>query len=228
MQKWDYKTIQATNHRDFDEQSVVLGQDGWESLGTQNINGWVVGKFKRPTQGFDSTDSLSNLISVVSDPKKYQKLLSDLKDAYVDHVKNMDELLAAQAASTSRQASAEIAIKDANVAQIEAKKVSELVQRDKEVLEASKKAHQEILKAHKASVDSHRQVMSTDLAKLEELKKMLEASLTSRESVVSQKEKDISKREANVSRREETVSVKERQVAGVLQEFQGLTKKVSG
>lgn len=228
MLKWEYKTIQAVNHKDFDDQSVLLGQEGWESLGTQNINGWVVGKFKRPAESdLGSTDTLAGLLQAFSDPKKSIELLSKLKDATKTHSDAKEQLLQANKQATEQISDAQKVRQTAAEETAEALKLRNQVQAEKTNLEAAKKVHANALDAHVASVTTHRQVMSKELSDLETAKKAHNDKVVALETAISKKEAELTKREANVSRREEAVVAKERQVSSVLDEFQGLTKKVT-
>lgn len=46
--KWEYKTLVRKDHEMFLPDAQVLGEDGWELLHIENVNGFTVGFFKRP------------------------------------------------------------------------------------------------------------------------------------------------------------------------------------
>ena len=51
MTKWEYKDLEAGNHKFFMEKAVDLGQNGWELISLFETAGFTMGIFKRPVEG---------------------------------------------------------------------------------------------------------------------------------------------------------------------------------
>lgn len=219
MAKWEYKTAEFTNQRDFEAQTPALGEEGWELVSEKQINGWIVASFKRSlaSEDFSGLDTVSNLISLLADPKKTEKTISSLKEAYSKHVEAIKSVEAStkehNALVESVQASLS-ALKtkndelDARFAELETRKAAiEALEADHSIALAGF----ENLKAdHNKKVEEAQDSINKQEAGLAGRSIQLQSDLKSREDAVLKREKNVSNKESSLAKKEEEhASIKE-------------------
>jgi DNA repair exonuclease SbcCD ATPase subunit len=228
--KWEYKTAEFKNQRDFEAQTPALGEEGWELVSEKQINGWIVASFKRSLtpEDFSGLDTVSNLISLLADPKKTEKTISNLKEAYKKHVETVKTVEDSTKEHNSLADSVKASLKfldvknnevDARFADLENKKADLVTLQDVHAAELTK--FEELKAALNADEKKKYAEWEAREARDYDYKTKLETALKS-------KEKELEKREKAVSVREAQLVAKDQEHASIKEQAESLAALVTG
>lgn len=229
--KWEYKVCQFKDQKHFNEELHGLGEEGWELTESQDINGWVVVYFKRPSGDalFDgnSMDTLTGLINLLNDDKKTLKLINDLKSAYSSHKDGLDKLI------TLRD---DLDIKASEVTQLnlETQKSLDALDDEKAKIAAKKAELDSQIDEFNQKVSTFNQSLKDYEKQIKEDKKALEDVAGANQARLAALEDELNKREAalknkadGLALREDRLSKREAEHAEILKHTQELSARLS-